>query len=160
MMLECARTRTGATASIQSSQHASAPSTNASNLRALSSGQDQGRFKQKVGKQKVAGAASKQASTRFAELPRSLERAPRRNPDGMIESPKNNNSGSVKQEKNRTLLVHNFREEECGRRSGRPLPSPYAGFGHSIPLSPLSSVVAEPTSFLGKSGAHHDVPCF
>jgi hypothetical protein len=114
MMLECARTRTGATASIRSSQHASAPSTNASNLRALSSGQDQGRFKQKV-----AGAASKKASTRFAELPRSLERAPRRNPDGMIESPKNNNSGSVKQEKNRTLLVHNFHEEECGRRSGR-----------------------------------------
>ncbi|CAM6058883.1 unnamed protein product [Sphagnum tenellum] len=56
MMLECARTRTGATASIWSSQHASAPSTNASNLRALSPGQDPGRFTQRV-----AGAASKQA---------------------------------------------------------------------------------------------------
>jgi len=58
MMLECARTRTGATA----------PSTNASNLRALSPGQDPGRFKQKVGMQKVAGAASKQASTRIAGI--------------------------------------------------------------------------------------------
>ncbi|CAK9276467.1 unnamed protein product [Sphagnum jensenii] len=64
-----------------------------------------------------SGWCSQQASTRFADLPRSLERAPRRNPDGKIESTKNNNSGSIKQE-NRTLMVHNFHKEECGIRSG------------------------------------------
>jgi hypothetical protein len=41
-----------------------------SHFRLEAAGQDSGRIKQKLGKQKVTGAASKQPSTRFADLSR------------------------------------------------------------------------------------------
>jgi hypothetical protein len=83
-----------------------------SHFRLEAAGQDSGRIKQKFGKQKVAGAASKQPSTpicrSFAYAPRSFtpwsssKRAPRRNRDGRIESAKNRNSGSIVKEEDKT----------------------------------------------------------
>ncbi len=88
-----------------------------SHFRLEAAGQDSGRIKQKLGKQKVAGAASKQRSTRFVfRVCTSLftswsssKRAPQRNRDGRIQSAKNSNndsnSSSVKEE-DKTCATH------------------------------------------------------
>ncbi len=178
MMLECARTRTGATASIRSSQHASAPSTNASNLRALSPGQDPGRFKQKVGKQKVAGAASKQAPDLR------IFRVRWKGPHGEIRMAGQKvlkTTTAAASNKKRTgpswSIISMKKRAGDGRAGGLffppppklsptgrnllicllslvswPLPSPYAGFGHYIPLSPLPVWLLRPLLSLARVG--------